>query len=299
MRIRGTPLKATAREWRPHRISGSAVGGPYTGPVIPHGADELIELAEGCLLTQQHVIKGWNVDAWYMTVEQVDLAIDAYAAVLAGGANGSVRALLDAEGIDVESLLVDPDHARESITRADVAELIAAASLIADPGHSPDDMYMPNIPMMSRRKSDSGIDILVLSLGEAPEDELSVLDHLSFISVKHSVDEDSAQSVRWKLANSLSDSELTAAYAMTQLRVLNGRLRERGIAPHIAERVYMFIRHLPSSEHLTLVAVAVVHPDLADNLIHQVESLPTADGPADNFRMVFVPDLRTLHTRCP
>ncbi len=267
--------------------------------MISHGKIEITALADTCELEEYEDVNSWTLDAWTLDQVQVDLAIDAYQAVLGGGASAEIKDLLTAEGIDLDALLKDGENSKDDITRSDVAELIAAASMIAVPGNHPENMYMPNIPTMSRRKSDSGVDIMILALGDELQDELLPDEQLTFVSVKHSVDPTSAQSVRYKIANSLSETELSATYVTTQLRVLHGRLCEAGTDMEIADRVYYFLRGLPSSENVKLVGVGVVSPELEDDFLHQVTLLPEATGPSDRFRMVFVPELGTLHESCP
>src|SRR5262252_347270 len=135
--------------------------------MLTHGRDELIALAERCVIDHLGEVNGWNVDSWDMENMDVEAAIKVYAAVLTGGATDPVIALLATSGLDLTEALNDVAHSRDEITRSDLTELTAAASMIAEPGCNIDYMYMPNVPKMSRRKSDSGVDIFVTLLRKA------------------------------------------------------------------------------------------------------------------------------------
>jgi len=267
--------------------------------MLAHGADEIVALAARCLIEQQHDVNGWHVDIWTMDDEDVDAAIAVYAAVLSGGATDPVLALLAEDGLDLNTYLYDEDQGKGDITRADVTELTAAASIVADPGCDIDLMHMPNVPKMSRRKSDSGFDIAIVNLkDQANADDLEVGERLDVVSVKHTIDS-SAGGMRWKLVDSLSDRELSHAYITTQLRVLNGRLRQEGRTKESAARIYYFLRGFPNSPSVGLFAVGVADPGLRDDLAHHVDLLPDAGNSERTFRMILLPGLRTLQDRCP
>lgn len=256
-------------------------------------------LSQRCSVTTAGEVNGWSVETWELGADDVDAAILVYEAVLAGGATDPVVALLAEQGIDIEVLLVDDEASKDDITRADVTELIAAASIVAVDGWKTDELHMPNVPKMSRRKSESGIDIFGIRLDDAPDHEdLGPDEALGVASVKHTV-KDSAGAMRWKLASSLSDREMSKVYLTQQLRVLNGHLRQEGLSTGAAARVYLFLRDFPTAMGVHVVAVAVVDPNLRDDLAHHVTLLPQSPGGRRTFRQILVPGLSTLAARCP
>jgi hypothetical protein len=81
-------------------------------------------------------------------------------------------------------VLIDTDGSRDLVTRADLCELAAAASLLAADGWRGDRLMMPNIPKASRRRSESGFDAMSTTLlpegaGEVAEGELLLLASVS------------------------------------------------------------------------------------------------------------------------
>jgi hypothetical protein len=268
--------------------------------MLVHGRDAILALADRCRIQAFDGLNGWHVDLWEMDEADVDAAIDVYRAVLAGGATDAVVALLNESGLDLNRYLINEDGDKEDITRADLTELTAAASLVAAPGYDVDRMQMPNVPKMSRRKSESGLDITVVNLRDdlAADVDLQDGEQLTIGSVKHSVGE-SAGSMRWKLVDSLSGHELTHAYMTDQLRVLNGQLIKEGRSKASAARIYLFLRDFPHRDVVRLFAVGVVDPDLKGDLAHHVELLPDIGRSERTFRMILLPGIRTVHERCP
>jgi hypothetical protein len=268
--------------------------------MIVHGRDEILALAQGANIVALEDANGWHIDAWRLNDADVGASISLYAAVLSGDATDPVAALLAESGLDLEALLLDEEQSKQEITRSDLTELIAAASMVALPGCDTDKMLMPNVPKMSRRKSDSGIDIFVADIREDASDDSDLYDdeYLTIASVKHTID-DSTSGMRWKLAESLSSKELGAAYLTSQLRVLNSNLQQSGLGRGSAARVYLFIRDFPHPERIDLYAIGVADPALESDLAHHVRLLPDAGRSSRTFRMIFVPDLRTVHERCP
>ena len=114
--------------------------------MISHGRDEILALASRADIATLADVNGWHVDVWHLDNADVDASIDLYTAVLEGGATDPVVALLADSGLDLEALLLDDEKSREEITRSDMTELIAAASLVAEPGCDIDKMQMPNVP---------------------------------------------------------------------------------------------------------------------------------------------------------
>jgi len=232
-----------------------------------------------------------------MTDEALTTSVDAYQAVLLGGAEDVID-LLTESGLDLSSLLLTPDDKRDEITRSDLCELIAAGSVIADSKCRIDSMVMPNVPKMSRRKSDSGLDIVdvVLQHGGEPS-ELSGAESLVVVSIKHSV-QASTSALRYALVESVSDRELTQAYLATQLRVLSARLLESGLPAAEAQRVYLFLRDFFQSPRVTIMAIGLTDATLVDDFRYQMSNLPETSSPNIGFRCIFVPDLPLAHERC-
>src|SRR5579872_6125262 len=102
--------------------------------MLVHGRGAVLALASGCLIQRLSDVNGWHVDMWEMDEADVDAAVDAYNELLAGGATPAVLALLNETGLDLNRYLIDEDESKEDITRADLSELTAAASLVAAPG---------------------------------------------------------------------------------------------------------------------------------------------------------------------
>jgi hypothetical protein len=287
-------VRPTHHSYRPSRLST-----PWVAQVISHGRDEILALAARADIAASADVNGWHVDVWRMNNGDVDASAGVYTAVLGGGATDPVVAMLVDSGLDLEALLLDEDKSREEITRSDMTELIAAASLVAEPGCDIDKMQMPNVPKMSRRKSDSGIDIAVVEIRkDANDDEdLSDGEYLIIASVKHTIGNSSGD-MRRKLAESLSSNELGVGYLTSQLRVLNARLQQGGLGRGSAARVYLFIRDFPHPERVHLYAIGVADPTLESDLRRHIQLLPDAGRSRRTFRMIFVPALKTIHERC-
>jgi len=268
--------------------------------MLAHARDEVLALAARCHPQPLPDVNGWRVDMWEMDDADVEGAIAAYAANLAGGVTDPVLALLHEDGIDLKNLLIAPERRKDDITRSDLTELTAAASIVAAPGCNVDMIHMPNVPKMSRRKSESGLDVSVVQLKHDMEDAEILHDgeRLTIVSVKHSVAH-SAGSLRWKLIDSLSDRELGQSYMTDQLRTLHGRLVQEGRPRCDAARIYYFLRDFPDSEFIDLFAVGIVDPDLKNSLIKQLSLLPDVGRSHRTFRIILFPGLRTVHERCP
>lgn len=259
--------------------------------MITHAREELEHLST--LLTNwvDDPVAGWVVETWDVDEPTRAQAIAAYEAILLGGSSGAAQVLAEFD-VDLTSLLVAPARSADKITRADVIELLAAAMLIRD-GFSADELFLPNIPKMSRKKSDSGLDVTAIRLGAVADGSE---DLLWIASVKHSINASSAADVRWKVADSLTRSSLSSAYLSVQFRVLNAKLREQGVAKDDAQRIYYFLR---DDAPVRIIGVAAVASDLADDLAGQVEAITQAEWADAVFRKVGFPRLRQLADDCP
>ncbi|WP_237310537.1 hypothetical protein [Streptomyces sp. AMCC400023] len=269
----------------------------YSEQVLMHGRQELVVLGTGCLITADGPIDGWARDIWRLNDADVNAAVDTYKAALQGDCTADIAEILMDDGIDVDELLQEPGGGRDTITRSDVTELIAAASLLQD-GWEPEELHMPNIPKMARAKSDSGVDIFGVTLADGEQLELFNADYMVIASVKHTVHEQSSSDVKSKLLSSLT-KELTTAYMMKQLRVLNGRLKAEGKSDNEAKRIYLFLRSFPDPDYVHLMAIAAIDPDLEEDLRGKVKTLPALGDSKKTFRTLLIPDLRSLHEKCP
>src|SRR6185437_15999393 len=111
--------------------------------------------------------------------------------------------------------------------------------------------------------------------------------------------ESSARNMRWKLVESLSNTELSVPYLASQLRVLNARIQQEGVANSSASRIYLFLRDFPNESKVDLYAIGIADPDLEASLYHHVELLPDVGRSQRFFRMILMPGLREVQRRCP
>jgi len=269
--------------------------------MLPHGSAKLNALAAQCVVKSLAQVNGWQVDVWEMTTNDVDVAVQIYEAVLAADvtAGDPVVAKLATQGVDLPKLLADAGKGRDLITRADIAEYAAAASVIATDGFAVASMLMPNIPKMGRRKSDSGVDVFDIRLDPLPSGPALVAgERLSLASVKHTLT-DKALALRAAIQQSVSTKhELNQVYLTQQLRVVVGRLQSEGMAEAEARRTFLFMADFPDAAYVGLYGVAVVEPSMRDDMVAQLKHLPTVTG-AHKFRIVTFPDLTNVHRRCP
>jgi hypothetical protein len=269
--------------------------------MLPHGSAKLTALASQCAASPLTSVNGWQVDVWDMSAADVDLAVEIYQAVLAGDVTSGdpVVAKLATQGVDLPKLLSDAGEGLELVTRADIAEYAAAASVIATDGFTVASMLMPNIPKMGRRKSDSGVDVFDVQLdATASGPALVTSERLGLASVKHTLTI-AASGLRLAIVKSVSPKhELNQVYLTQQLRVVVGRLQSEGMVVADARRTFLFMADFPDPAHVGLFGVAVVDPSLRDAMVAQLSNLPTVTG-GHMFRIVTFPDLANVHLRCP
>lgn len=260
-------------------------------------ADRLGALAGGCSVVQLTRTGGrgssWAADCWTLTAEDIDRLLDAYRALLAPAYDQKVQGLLRGQGIDLDILLVDSGNSLELITRADLCELAAAASLLAADGWPAERLHMPNIPKGSRKKSESGIDAISTTLAQGETGSLVPGEMLLLASVKHTLK--SATSLRTDLVASVR-REYTQVYLATQLRVYEEHLRR--LEPALTtDRVFLFLDGFPHPDHVRIVAVAVVDPDLEQDLADTLLRLPDVPDGVYSMRILYVSGLADLHKR--
>jgi hypothetical protein len=265
--------------------------------VPPRITDQLGALAEGCTVVQVTRAggpdDGWEVDSWTLDAADTGRLLDAYRGLLAPSYDQQVQELLRSRGIDLEALLVDKDGARDLITRADLCELAAAASVLAASHWPAHRLHMPNIPKGSRKKSESGIDAISTTLSTDETGDLATGELLLLASVKHTLA--SAASLRYELVTSVM-KELTYVYLATQLRVYEEHLRL--IEPELTtERLFLFLDGFPDADHVRIVAVAVVDPGLEEDLATHLLKLPDVPDGVYSMRVLYVLGLATLHER--
>src|SRR5437867_4899501 len=101
------------------------------GKMVDAVTQRLTDLAATCPAVAASLVNGWSVDEWNVTDVPIALVLDLYRAVLVPPAiDNRIREMLKADGVDMDLLLLDEDRALDVITRADLAELMAAASLL-------------------------------------------------------------------------------------------------------------------------------------------------------------------------
>ncbi|MFB1298615.1 hypothetical protein ACAG24_024195 [Mycobacterium sp. pW049] len=265
--------------------------------MLVHARAEILALAQKCTLTDLGSYDGWEATLWRLDDDDVALAIEAYRALLNAGMDDMTALLLE-DGIDLDELLTG-GTARDEITRSDVTELIAAASMITGDGCHVDRMHMPNVPKMARGKSDSGIDVLDIRLDpEGSFDQLGDDERLVIGSVKHTVG-DSTSQMRYALAKTLGSKELSTGYLARQLRTVHHRLVEQGLDRVRANRLMLFVRDFYKNSAVRLVAVGCADPSMEDDLRGQLNNLPSVPNRPNGFRIVTVPDISSVHEDCP
>jgi hypothetical protein len=229
--------------------------------LIAHVSSELRAIADACNFQERAQQHGWSVDCWCLTTEDTDLIRSAYRALLTPGVLADALSLLVEDGVDVSHVFVGAGGADEDqlarVTRADMIELAAAATLLAREGVAESTIVMPNVPKRTRAHSAPGIDVLgaIFDTG-GNTSSLNPSDRLFVVSVKHSIGDPG--SLRYGLAQSLSQDALTLPYVAAQLRVFHGQLQERGIQ---ASKVMLLLRseEFLNSRHMKLIAVGAIN----------------------------------------
>jgi hypothetical protein len=273
------------------------VGPLHNDVMLSHARAELQALADGCELEDHGEVQGWPLSIWRLTEDDADAAVAAYAALLSTDVGETVTDVLNASGIDLDALLYDADG-KDDITRADLTELAAAATMIAYDDCDADRMHMPNVPKMSRRRSDSGLDVVdILLTDDMDAEDLLNGERLVITSVKHTIS-DSSGGMRYALAKSLIE-ELTPSYLASQLRALNGRLRQEGLDGRLANRIFLFLRDFHKSEFVKLIAVGATSPQIEDDAKHHATLLPLQNDSRKIYRILLMPGIETIHEKCP
>lgn len=239
-------------------------------------------------------MEGWSIDVWHLSSGALAALKRTYSALAAPEVERLVLRRLASDGINIHEIFLDPEKADPTVTRADMVELAAAASMVAVEGLQLASILMPNVPKESRRKSESGIDVLAAHFDPSGNPESLEDGEILFIgSAKHSISD--AGDLRRKLVSSVSERELTLLYLTNQLRVYHGRLQERGIT---ADRVFLFIRGEPvlNPKHTRLVCVGAVDSTKEMDFVAQLSNLSRSESRLRHLRCLLIPDIVNLHT---
>lgn len=279
---------------RTYRLCGS-----YDLDMIPHGGPELLALAAGCTTSNVRVVGGWQIDDWRLTERDVARLADVYRAVLMADtatSGSNIHELLELGDVKLEALLLDEEGANDRVTRADAVELAGAASLLAAEAWPPDTLRMPNVPALSRAKSESGNDAMAVTLDEAASTELTANEALYVASMKHTVARRTSD-LRLKLVSSVTVPEMTMAAMARNLRPFAAWLKERGMRQEQVERIYLFLRDWPDFSCVRIHAIAAIDVSKAREFEEQLQLLPTVDPGTYKLRVLLIPELATLHER--
>lgn len=263
--------------------------------MVVHVEGELLALAATCQLTHVRTSGLLRLDCWVTDQPAEDALVDTYSALLAPNEvlEAEANEVLQQVGVDLQGLLLDSDSDRDVVTRSDCAELAAAAAHVSIDDWPVECLHMPNIPKASRRKSDSGIDLMSLRLLRDAEGPLTNEEAVLLSSVKSRKDSGS-QSVQAALA-SVSEM-LDRPYLAQQLRVFHGHLRQRGVAGNLARIFHVLAETGHSNIRIHAVAVTSAgQHDRADEESEQAEGVEREM----KLRGIFINQFADFHQRCP
>ena len=254
--------------------------------------------AATCHLVPSASIRGWNIDVWELSDESVAALATAYQRLLRPEALGAVLAMLDADGVNTRSIFFSEEGADEDnlarVTRADMLEIAAAASMLAGDGVPIETLVMPNVPKGSTRQSSPGIDVLASNLDpDGDPEELGPKDVIFIGSVKHTVA--NISQMRTKLADSVSERDLSVPYLTAQLRVYHGKLHDSGIA---ADRIFLLLKKSPilDPSHVRIIAVGALEANQWSALQPLLSSNYESSPNLRRFRVLLVRDISRLQT---
>lgn len=262
--------------------------------MLPHAREQITALADHSAIVTLEPVNGWNIQQWTLSDDDVERAVAAYRALLAVELDDELDALLTDLGVD--RLGPPPEtEQRERVVRADAVELMAAATVLAFDEAVLDDLHMPNVPKMATFKSDSGIDVIGIELSADASGPIVDGERLILVSVKHTIDR-YASGLRGELEKSVTD-DWPAPYLYRQLTTLHGRMRQAGISKETAKRVFYFLRQTLRHPRVRVVCVGAAAPPPQCNLPDQPKQLAQTQMPDAHFRMLFVPDVGSLHEK--
>lgn len=242
-------------------------------------------------MTSLGSFNGWAASETLLTAEQVDLACAAYRECLVPVIPEPIRRAFEADGEPIEQFLLAEEESDDTLTRSDITELVAAASLMSSDSIDGRFIELPNVPKRSRAVSEHGADFVAVRLSTmeteapwGPEDMLFVG------SVKHTTAD--PDDLRRKLVTSLGKG-MPRRKLRGEVRVLVDQLSRSGID---ARRTYAALLSFPDPTRVTLVGVGVVAPTHHESLIAGLQKLPVNKG-ARRILAVVVEDLEQLHLR--
>jgi hypothetical protein len=250
---------------------------------------QLAALAALCDLEQLDPVGDWTVDRWVMSAEAIDRLVETYSDLLIP-VDTELDDLLQEDGVDLTTLLLDEDHTADPITRSDMTELAATASAVRSHGLDLNASVLPNIPKGSRSQSGFGVDVLTTSVSPGPiSSPLKDDEWLLICSVKHTVADGS--DMRHKLDISLG---LPLPYLTAQVRVLHGRMAERGDR---LDRVFLTLADFPNGPHIRVIGAGCADKDHADQFLKSLGHFSGAPFDHGHVRCIEIAGMQELHER--
>jgi hypothetical protein len=237
------------------------------------------------------VIATWIVDSCTFTRDAVDALLTAYRSTLRPPLDDAVEATLRADGLDPDLLFTDPLSADEVTTRADIAELAAAASVLQTEGLDVEFCELANVPKRSRRVSEHGADFFGASFdprGHPTRWQREERLHIGSVKSSAGSGNDAARAA----IDSLSSESWSVARVAAELRVFMHRLTAVGVAP---DRLPLALVSYPDGAKITFwaVGVAATAPDAAALASRVFSSSP----PLRRFRALAIDGFERIHER--
>lgn len=234
---------------------------------------------------------GWAACETILTNEQVDLACAAYRECLVPPVPDPIRRAFEADGEPIEQFLLAEEESDETLTRSDITELVAAASLMNSDNVDGRFIELPNVPKRSRAVSEHGTDFVALRLSTTDAQTAWGPEDMLFVgSVKHTTAD--PDDLRRKLVASIGKG-MPRRRLRGEVRVLVDQLSRSGID---ARRAFVALLSFPDPTRVTLIGVAVVAPAHHESLVAGFEKLPAHKG-GRRILAVVVEDLGQLHAR--
>lgn len=256
----------------------------------------MLELADCCKPARSDPSNGWTIDAWGLSEDAVGHLVKAYRESFSPTLESRINERLNKAGIDLNKLLFDsttitkPQH--EKVVRADLTEFAAAASLIAVEGIQADYTCLANLSKGSRKKSDSGIDVVAIKPHGEAADLSNEADYLLILcSVKHTTKK--ASNMRGKLVASVTD-DLSIPYLSTQFVVIYKEYSKAGID---LESIFEKLIDYPRPGSVFIIAAGAVDTNEGENLADQMKHLPMRAGDTYHCRHLLLADIANLHAK--
>lgn len=254
-------------------------------------AEKLSQLAEACDTVAYPPIAGWTIDSWTLSPDAITRLRRVYVELINPTLEEELIAELRHGGIDVDELFSDAARARDVVTRADMTELAAGASLLEVERVPASHLELSNVPKRSRAASEHGLDCIgFLWIGDDTDARWRSGEQLYLCSVKHTVAD--PDDLRAKLVESLEPKKLSHSYVLAELRVFVSRLDERGIR---ARRAYLALADYPNSTRITLMGIGAVGPAHNSAFLEGLRRLPPAHPARKHVRVLVIDGLDHLH----